>query len=157
MRRFLSLPSRDRRLLAEATLLPLLLTLGFRIAGVPRTQSYLRRWALAGQAMTSLPLPEIDSARSAQSRIKRTLGMGGTCLTRSLTLWAMLLRRGVQTDLKVGFRKLEGEFEGHAWLEYRGRVLNDKENVVEGYETSNNPAEFDRQLLMPMRKSSWRR
>lgn len=154
-RRFYSLSPEDRRLLIEAALLPLFISAGFRLAGVPGTQSRLRRWAMAGQT-SSKPLVQIASAQLAQSRIRRVLGVGGTCLTRSLTLWAMLLRRNTQTDLKVGFRKSEGKFEGHAWLEYQGTVLNDSQNVAGSYEAFGDPADFDRQLFMPGSTSSWR-
>jgi len=45
------------------------------------------------------------------------------CLTRSLALAWMLHRRGQQVDLRIGMRQLAGRVHAHAWLESRGRVV----------------------------------
>ncbi len=41
-----------------------------------------------------------------------------TCLERSLVLWWLLQRDGIQSDLRIGVRKDEGELKAHAWVEY---------------------------------------
>lgn len=43
-----------------------------------------------------------------------------TRLRRSLVLWALLERAGVATELRLGFRKTDGVFEAHAWVELDG-------------------------------------
>jgi hypothetical protein len=55
----------------------------------------------------------------------------------------MLLRRGVETDLRVGFRRSDGKVEGHAWLELGGRVLNEQEGVAATYTVAERPMRFD--------------
>ncbi len=42
---------------------------------------------------------------------------------------------GVIADLRIGVKKLDGQFEAHAWLEYEGIVLNDYNDEVEDYMT----------------------
>lgn len=54
-------------------------------------------------------------ARRAARRVSR-LVPGATCLHRALASRVWLARRGVSTELVVGFRK-EGAIEGHAWLQ----------------------------------------
>ena len=104
-----------RALLVEASLLPVLVPAGFRVFGVSRTQAYLRRWAMSWRAerqRPSEPRRTILAARRAQRAVKRSLGIEGACLSRSLTLWTLLLRRGVETELRVGIRKTDGKVEG---------------------------------------------
>ena len=142
-RRFWSLSSTARGLTVEALLLPIAVSLSFRLFGVARTQSWLRQWTkftgdkIAGA--TGLP----EQARSAQKRVKRATGIEGPCLVRSLTLWTMLRRRGVPADLRVGFRKRAGKIEGHAWVEYGGMPINEEKDETLTFVTTPQPASFD--------------
>ena len=127
----------------QALLLPSLVSASFRLLGVPRTQAWLRRWAAPGKTVRGNPHSGIALVQNAQRVVKRRLGIEGTCLTRSLTLWAMLLRRSIYADLRVGFRRSEGKLEGHAWVEFEGTVLNETEEVKQSYTAFRNPAAFD--------------
>ena len=125
--------------------LPICISLGFWALGVPRTQRLLRQWAVSGKTK-ELPIDnrfEIRQARRAQRVVKRAIGVAGTCLVRSLTLWTILLRRGLSTDLRVGFRKRQGKIEGHAWLEYGDAPINDNICVTQTYVTYEHPVSFD--------------
>ena len=62
---------------------------------------------------------------------------------RSLTLWTMLRRRGIPVDLRVGFRKRAGKIEGHAWVEYQGRPINEKKDEALTFVATAEPACFD--------------
>jgi hypothetical protein len=55
------------------------------------------------------------------------------CLERSLTLWWLLRREGIEGELHFGARKSESRFEAHAWVELRGIVLNDSPTVHKHY------------------------
>ena len=130
----------------QALFLPFLIWTGFRLSSVSRTQKILRQWASPGKpAFPSGPAPQaaIANCRRAQRNIRHATGAGGTCLVRSLTLWAMLLRRGISTDLRVGMRKTDGKIEGHAWLEYQGEPLNEDSAVIATYSVLAGPASFD--------------
>jgi hypothetical protein len=135
-----------RRRHIEALILPLAIWVGFRLFGVARTQAILRKWAIVPKSPILLP-DEIRSAiadcRRAQRTIRNATRAGGTCLVRSLTLWAMLRRRGIPTDLRVGMRKSQGLIEGHAWLEYRGQPINEDTTVIATYSVLAEPAAFD--------------
>jgi hypothetical protein len=52
-----------------------------------------------------------------------------SCLDRSVLLWFMLRRRGIDSDLQLGVRTDQGYFEAHAWVEVNGEVVNDSKDV----------------------------
>jgi hypothetical protein len=69
--------------------------------------------------------------------------VGGTCLVRSFTLWALLLRRGSPARVQVGMRKRDGKIEGHAWVELSGQPVNESPEAVKTYQAPKEPIEFD--------------
>ena len=143
---FRSMDRADRIILMEALMLPVAISWGFRLLGVSRTQAWLRRCAsvrVAGDPFRDNPRRGIVSALRAQRLVKRKVGIGGTCLVRSLTLWTMLLRRGVETHLRVGIRKTAGKFEAHAWMELDGEPVNESIEVVRTYDAYPKAVSFD--------------
>jgi len=46
-----------------------------------------------------------------------------------LTLWWLLGRQGIASELRIGVRKEQGRFEAHSWVEYEGVTLNDELDV----------------------------
>jgi len=149
-RSFCETGASERRIFVETAALSVFVFAGFRIAGVSRTQAYLRRWAVlrARQGVEfQLSLAEegriVECATRSQSRLSRLVGNRGTCLERSFALWAVLLKRGVSTDLKIGFRKTD-RIEGHAWIEHRGFPINELSAIVSDYETSQGSMHFDK-------------
>jgi hypothetical protein len=134
----------ERRITIEALLLPVAISFAFRLVGVPRTQAWLRRWTLGQRSRSGVETGDVvDMACRAQRRISRATGILGPCLVRSLTLWTILARRGVEVSLRVGFRKRDGKFEGHAWVEYEQSPLNENESEARTYTVSEQPACFD--------------
>lgn len=136
----------DPALIAEAVAFPLLLPLSFRFTGVPKTQAWLRNWADAHgkDPVDAVPDAVISSALRAQRVVKRATGIGGSCLVRSLALWAILRRRGVHTGLRVGMRRSGEKIDGHAWLEIEGVPVNENETVIRAYSVHDGPISFDR-------------
>lgn len=57
----------------------------------------------------------------------------GKCLARSLALWFLLKRKGIETNLKFGMKKKEGKFLAHAWIEYKGEALISQAEIEENY------------------------
>jgi hypothetical protein len=51
-----------------------------------------------------------------------------TCLRQALTLQDMLARRGIPTQLCLGARKENGTLLAHAWLEFEGQPLVERQN-----------------------------
>lgn len=63
------------------------------------------------------------------------------CLQKSLVLWALLRRQGINAELRIGVRREGGNFEAHAWVEYEGFVLNDASDVRDRFATFDRPIE----------------
>ena len=63
------------------------------------------------------------------------------CLLRSLTLARYLGRRGIACEVRIGLPAEQGgaapgadlDFSAHAWVEYDGVVLNDRDDVAALY------------------------
>jgi hypothetical protein len=64
----------------------------------------------------------------------------GNCLSRSLTLWWLLRRQGLESDLRIGVSTSGGQFAAHAWIEYEGVVINDRPDVRERFGAFDLPA-----------------
>ena len=58
-----------------------------------------------------------------------------TCLRRSLVLWWLLRRRGIDSSLHIGARMEGDEFFAHAWVEFQDKVLNDSPDVRKRFVT----------------------
>lgn len=144
LRRFVLLPPADKILLVETLGLTVFIGVAFRLAGVPRTQACLRWWSQR-RSLHNMPEPEawITRAIRAQRMVRRATGLGGMCLARSLNLWALLRRRGVELELRVGYRTQKGNIEGHAWLEYAGAPVNESPAVVDTYVVQPGAVAFD--------------
>jgi len=57
-----------------------------------------------------------------------------SCLPRTIVLWSLLRRRGIEADVRIGVRcDTEGAVKAHAWLEWNGDVLNDAGDVARQY------------------------
>jgi hypothetical protein len=130
-------------MMIEALLLAIYIWIGSRVVGVPRTQAAVRRWAAQTGPDKISAVDLIRDARRAQRIVKILTGIGGNCLVRSLTLWSILLRRGLPTDLRVGFRKRAGRIEGHAWLEHEGAPINEAISETLTYQPYDRPMNYD--------------
>ena len=71
------------------------------------------------------------------ARAVRSVELNGmsrpNCLERSLTLWWLLRRDGIDGELHIGARKEDGQLKAHAWVELRGEVLNDSPEIHNHY------------------------
>jgi hypothetical protein len=113
------LSPRDWRVLAEGfgTLLV--------VAAGARGRSFSRMAAWATRVAPGSMLPATDVARIAWLVGIAARPTGFKCLVRSLTLSRVLARRGVATSVQIGVRQGERELQAHAWVEWKGTVLND--------------------------------
>jgi hypothetical protein len=146
LRTFCSMDGYDRGLIVEIVCVTLFTFAGIRLAGAPRTQRWLRKWAERhkGQAATGGAEPVLTRVARAQRTVRRVSGLDGTCLVRSLSLWALLLKRGLTADIRIGVRKNNGKIEGHAWVEYERIPVNELADVALSYEPYGEPVCFDR-------------
>jgi hypothetical protein len=136
LQRFRGLERPARELFVWASVLLPLISLSLRLRGCAATQAFLSRFLSSpggkdGQALN-------DAARVEQTvrmvRAAARYGFGRrTCLHKSLTLWWLLRRQGISSNLRLGVRKSGGKFEAHAWIEYNGAALNDGDEPAKQY------------------------
>lgn len=105
-----------------------------------------RLWSLAHRDALGLPIAALGSSLQhppltpGQQRVvaegvrlvdiaSRYPFRWALCLPRSLALLWWLKARGIQADLRIGVRKEGLELIAHAWVEYQGRVLNDRQRT----------------------------
>ncbi len=120
----------EKFLLAQALLVLPINVLGLQVLGFRRWQAVLER------LIATVPQRTDAAAINAAQSIARVIGIAAAhgiyravCLPRSMTLWWMLGRRGIASELRIGVRKEAGTFTAHAWLECQGIVLNDSAEI----------------------------
>lgn len=137
-----SLSKSDRGLLMSAAcLLPIVAT-SLKTVGLQRTQSWLTRNSFG---------PMVPQTEQTQANVRRAAQMvavacrrhplRSNCLPRTIVLWSLLRRRGIDADVRIGVRRdTEGAVKAHAWLEWNGEVINDAADVATQYPPFNTPA-----------------
>jgi hypothetical protein len=130
-----SLPWTERRLFVQALLLLPLVDLALRAGRYQSVYAFLqRRSPLGSRVPEGRELPTAYRYAQLVDAASRRNPFEATCLRRSLVLWWLLRRDGVDGMLRVGVRRPEGAFEAHAWVEVDGQVVNDRHDVAERYE-----------------------
>lgn len=131
--------SRDERglLYRSFLLLPVihiaLLTLGYsRLRGVVE-----KLFPLKSIVTSPSEVENIQQARDIARIVSIAARHGlykATCLRRSLLVWWLLRGEGIQSYIRFGVRKHDGQLEAHAWVEYNGIIVNDLTNIREDYQ-----------------------
>jgi hypothetical protein len=85
---------------------------------------------------------QLNEARAAARMIDAASRYGvtrGNCLSKSVALSWLLRRRGMPAVLRIGARRAGSALEAHAWVEVRGEIVNEAEDVRESYATFEGP------------------
>jgi hypothetical protein len=129
LRRFSALERPAQSLFLRAMVLLPLVSLSLRWRGFRATQALLQRFLLDAnpeQDQVRLRLRVALAAHLVNSADRHGFGHP-SCLAKSLTLWWLLGRQGIESHLRIGIRKEEQKFEAHAWVERDGVALNEPE------------------------------
>jgi len=129
--RFRALAPAERRTLLSAMALLPLFRVALRLYGLQPLQARLHRKIRPGSAQ-----PGLDDLKRNGALVNSAAGVvlgPANCLTRSLYLWWLLRRRGVQCQLRIGVRLAAGALEAHAWVEHAGVPINDREDVGKAF------------------------
>lgn len=132
--RFLHLPREDQRVVLEAAWLLPVIGLQLRRQGL---QAQLDRVEARRAEHRGEPRRPDDTDRAARiallvAAVARNGVTRGSCLSRSMTLMQLLLREGIDAELRLGVRN-RADLEAHAWVEHMGCPLNDSADVGERY------------------------
>jgi len=120
LRRFLALPSADRRLrLSAAFLLPLV-----RLALLALPHQLITRTLRNSGTPGTTPTHNAQRIGWAVGVAARRMPFAFSCLTQALTACILLRRDGHRAALRLGAaRDARGRFTAHAWVENEGTVL----------------------------------
>ena len=136
--RFLSLKSSQRWQVLQAIALLPLTTLGLKVFGFKGCFNRLRQ--LAERIAEPPPAKKAKAARQTRKVMQLAVKLApykGACLSRSLTLWWLLRRQGIESELRIGARKNrepdKSEIDIHAWLEYQGKPLNESRKALKDF------------------------
>ena len=138
-KRFRSLTRSDRRVVLEAAAVIVATHAGLRIAGYRRWASFLAALFPFGRTSEQngifgdAALADAERIARISSGAARGLFFSPTCLERSVGLWCVLRRRGIDAEIRIGGRKSAECFEAHAWVECAGKVLNDPSDEYLGF------------------------
>lgn len=121
--KFARLSAGEQKLLLQIALLVPALELSLKTMGFRRASGLLVRLSpyrtSGGNANPKKP----GEYRSVMLLYYRNFPFKGNCLARSMTLWYLLRRDGIESDLRFGTRKKDGKLLAHAWVEHRGQSL----------------------------------
>jgi hypothetical protein len=130
--RFLALAPADRRLLVLAVVVQPLVRLALCLMGFKRSHLMLRRLAPISARPGGTTRAALDDATRA-AQLVHSAGFHGLldrgCLTQSLTLWWLLRRHGIDSEIYIGVRKIGNMLEAHAWVESSGTVVSDHPEI----------------------------
>ncbi len=54
-------------------------------------------------------------------------------MKQSLALWYLLRSQGIAADLQIGVQMQQSQFQAHAWVEYQGYVVGDRQDIRQHY------------------------
>lgn len=135
LRHFRHLSRTEQWLLIQALCWLPLMHGGVRSIGFTRGCRLLTRWT-ARRPSISTPEQAQQTIQQCEQALHWAVHNGlhpGNCLSRSLTLWWLLRRQGVDSDLCIGVRTVAGHFQAHAWIEYQGQPLHEVPDVRQHY------------------------
>ena len=124
-------------LLLSILLLPIL-ALAIKFKGFKWTQTLLSKHLPKKHGILIPEDEQLKVARSVARMVSVAANYGfysANCLKKSLLTWWLLRRRGIAIELKIGVNKGAGDFNAHAWVEYRGNVLIDTTDVGQRFST----------------------
>ena len=132
----LSLSRGDWWLLTRAWVLLLLVEVGLR----SRMMSFRRMQKILAPKSRTLDKSQPEDAWGTIRRLQRWVDIAAryhlypmTCLRRSLVLQRLLGQQGIAANLQIGVRKEEENLDAHAWLEYHGLPIGERESIAEQY------------------------
>jgi hypothetical protein len=128
----------ERRLLAWCLVLIPWVVIGIRLFGFRRTKSALDRWS---QTPGSAVAPPPDEAAARARTVARIAGIAAgrgpvraTCLRRSLLIWWLLRRDGIDAEIRIGVRRDGEDLSAHAWVEHRGVPVGETDDLESRYD-----------------------
>lgn len=125
--------STERWFLLQALILLPAIALSLKIWGFKRTHSLLTYFLPPQPSPPLSNSPDRLFTTANMVKIAAKYYKWATCLRKSLALWYLLRRQGIAAELQIGTRFEVGEFQAHAWVEYQGYIVGDRQGVKQHY------------------------
>jgi len=136
LRRWRALSIAERFIFIQALFLLPLASLALRFGRYQSTLATLQRITpLKERRSPADPLPEAQRAAAMVNAAAWRSLYDATCLRRSLVLWWLLRRRGIDSSVRIGVRTEAAEFYSHAWVEFEDTVINDAPDISRRFAT----------------------
>lgn len=136
-RKFIDLPASERLLLSQSLVLLPFTALALQMITLKKYQRLLNRFSPDSSTAVGGDDQKIRDRVRKTVRLVEAAGRHGPyrakCLPKSLTLWWLLRRQGIESQLCFGARKNARRMEAHAWVEFEGTPLNDSADVRERF------------------------
>jgi hypothetical protein len=128
----------ERRLLYRSVLFLPIIDLGLRLMGYASLRRKLEKLPISDCIGRFVTESEALKQAKGVGRIVNIAAAHGLykagCLRKALLVWWLIHREGIQSEICFGVKKIDGHMEAHAWVEYRGTIVNDSEKVREQYQ-----------------------
>jgi hypothetical protein len=141
-RKFIGLSAPDRLLFSQSLVLLPVAALALRLMGLRNYKKLLDKLSRDKLSRGGNTFADRDD-RMLGDRVRQTARLveaarrygpyRAKCLPQSLTLWWLLRRRGIESQIRFGARKNALQMEAHAWVEFEGVPLNDSLDVGERF------------------------
>ena len=133
----------ERALILRALVLLPMTEIGLRVMGFQRCKEMIEKLPVRERPSQSLESATSCEMAAKITRAVRTVELHGpgspNCLERSMLLWWLLRRGGIEGELHIGARKNGSRLEAHAWVELEGEILNDSTEVHTHYARFDGP------------------
>ena len=133
LRKLLELPPRSWLTLLEVAAFSLAVEVGLQVVPFRRLLGWLQAQPARQRRVAVRERQMAELCRLAQAVFRR-YPFNLTCLKRTLILLALLRRRGLSADLKIGVTKAGRTIHAHAWVEQEGEVFLDDAEFARGFE-----------------------
>src|SRR3712207_5597048 len=122
------MPGWELRFLLEASLALPVVWVGLKLYGLAALRTKLKARPSASRAEV-----DVQQLRRLGHRVNRIGGFelgAESCLPTSIVFDWLCRRRGIESDLCIGVRFAERRLQAHAWVEWGGIPLNDREDIA---------------------------
>jgi hypothetical protein len=123
----------ERGLLWKSVILLPLIHAALSLWGFPRLYQYLEnKIPLRDNVGLKNESEIIEHASQIAKMVSIAARYGlvrATCLRRSILIWYFLRRRGINSLIIFGVRKINGKLDAHAWVEINGIVVSERDDT----------------------------
>jgi len=134
----------DLWILFQATIFLPIIKYCLKRHGYSRTQQFIIRCSRRKSGYRNpSPVTNSNQARRIARMVRVAANFLPTeinCLPKSLAIYGLLQRQGIEGDLRIGVRFDKGKFAAHAWVEHLGIALNSAADMKTFYTSFDQPA-----------------